>query len=249
MTYTIPPNPSMSSSRTGRDTPNMFSRNRERISIRSLTSQPHITPSASSPPNARFVSLNGRSSSGSKSYRLSVLQEPKTGAAFGPYYLSRVPLAPALIVRLDVFDMTNRQLQADDEIPFFVCTIQLLDENAYPVPDPPDDPTNASTQPSAQRLLYGSLVSSPYSLVDLGGQRGNFFVFPDVSVRIEGKFRLGISLSRLRDHEMSLISSGYVTPVAQAYTDVFTVIGQSKYVAPPSTQLSLHFRQQGAPRT
>jgi hypothetical protein len=31
---------------------------------------------------------------------------------------------------------------------------------------------------------------------------------------------------------MSLISSGFVTPVAQACTDVFTVIGQSEYVAP-----------------
>jgi Velvet factor len=88
-------------------------------------------------------------------------------------------------------------IRRDDEIPFFVCTIQLLDENAYPVRGPPDDPTNLSTQPSAQRLLYGSLVSSSYSLVDLSGQRGIFFVFPDVSVRIQGKFRLGINLSRL----------------------------------------------------
>lgn len=31
---------------------------------------------------------------------------------------------------------------------------------------------------------------------------------------------------------MSLISSGFVTPVAQAFTEVFTVIGQSDYIAP-----------------
>jgi hypothetical protein len=71
---------------------------------------------------------------------------------------------------------------------------------------------------------------------------------------------------------MALISSGYVTPLAQAVTDVFTVIGQNAYVAPcmssagefvpklshsdnsippltASTQLSLHFQRQGAPKT
>jgi hypothetical protein len=84
-------------------------------------------------------------------------------------------------------------------------------------------------------------------------------MFPDVSIRIEGKFRLGVSLTRLRyvtsfpvpfrngflisdlgpwsssssrDHEMTLISSGFVAPLAQVYTDVFTVTSQAEYVAP-----------------
>ena len=71
---------------------------------------------------------------------------------------------------------------------------------------------------------------------------------------------------------MALISSGYVTPLAQAVTDAFTVVGQNAYTAPrmssagnfwpkisgsdisvppltASTQLSLHFQQQGAPKT
>jgi hypothetical protein len=86
----------------------------------------------------------------------------------------------------------------DDEIPFLVSTIQLLTEHSLPIQDPPDDPGNATAQLSAQRLLYGSLVSSPYSLVDLSGQRGVFFIFPDVSVRLEGRYRLGVSLTRLR---------------------------------------------------
>jgi hypothetical protein len=71
---------------------------------------------------------------------------------------------------------------------------------------------------------------------------------------------------------MALISSGYVTPLAWAVTDVFTVIGQNAYMAPcmsfagefvlrlscsdnsippltATTQLSLHFQRQGAPKT
>ncbi|PVG03149.1 hypothetical protein CPB86DRAFT_855839, partial [Serendipita vermifera] len=206
--------------------------------------------SSSSATNNRFLAISGRSTSGNKGYRITIVQQPSTGAAHGLYYLSRVPLAPALIVRLDVVDMTNHVLPVDDEIPFFVSTLQLLDENGFPIRDPPDDPKLASAQPSAQRLLYGSLVSSPYSLVDLSGRRGIYFMFPDVSIRVEGKFRLGVSLTRLRrDHEMTLISSGFVAPLAQVYTDVFTVTSQAEYVAPPNTQLSLHFHQQGAPKT
>ncbi|KAG8754258.1 hypothetical protein FRC14_005239 [Serendipita sp. 396] len=244
----------MSSPGAGDGSP-LYKRNRERISIRNLTlQQPTSIPSAStsfaspSAPHAPFLSLSNRTTSGGKGYQLTIMQEPVTGAAHGAHYLSRVPLAPALIIRLDILDRAQRRVTADDEIPFFVTTIQLLDENAVPVRDPPDDPINTSAQPSAQRLLYGSLVSSPYSLVDLSGQRGLFFIFPDVSVRVEGKFRLGVSLTRLRDHEMTLISSGYVTPLAQIYTQPFTVVNQGSYVAPASTQLSLHFRQQGAPR-
>ncbi|CCA71359.1 hypothetical protein PIIN_05298 [Serendipita indica DSM 11827] len=264
----------MSSPRTGDDTHNVYKRNRERISIRGLTHsattqaqarrhrdydsrtrshQHHLRydPIALPSPTANvpFLSVSRRSTSGSKGYQLVILQEPTAGAAHGSQYLSRVPLAPALIIRLDVLDPSQRRLQVDDEIPFFVCTIQLLDENALPVRDPPDEPSSASAQPSAQRLLYGSLVSSPYSLVDMNGQRGIYFMFPDVSIRTEGKYRLGISLTRLRDHEMTLIQSGFVSPLAQVSTQPFTVVNQRNYVAPPRTQLSLHFANQGAPKT
>ncbi|CAG7846902.1 Mitochondrial import inner membrane translocase subunit tim23 [Serendipita indica DSM 11827] len=155
-------------------------RNRERISIRGLTHSATTQAQAPLPSptaNVPFLSVSRRSTSGSKGYQLVILQEPTAGAAHGSQYLSRVPLAPALIIRLDVLDPSQRRLQVygplilgknDDEIPFFVCTIQLLDENALPVRDPPDEPSSASAQPSAQRLLYGSLVSSPRQYQDRG---------------------------------------------------------------------------------
>lgn len=80
-------------------------------------------------------------------------------------------------------------------------------------------------------------------------------MFPDTNGRIEANFGWGSAClicgeSRIRmisprsflrylipdfsskDHEMSLIGSGFVTPVAQACTDAFNVIGQSEYIAP-----------------
>lgn len=40
----------------------------------------------------------------------------------------------------------------------------------------------------------GSTVSSLFRLRDLNGSEGGFFVFPDLSVRMEGEYRLKFSL-------------------------------------------------------
>lgn len=45
--------------------------------------------------------------------------------------------------------------------------------------------------------LYGSLVSSPQTFRDLHGRQGAYFLFPDVSIRIRGRFRLRVTLIEL----------------------------------------------------
>lgn len=47
------------------------------------------------------------------------------------------------------------------------------------------------------RMLEGKLYSSGHVVRDLDGERACFFVFPDLSVRLEGVFRLTFSLIRL----------------------------------------------------
>jgi hypothetical protein len=42
------------------------------------------------------------------------------------------------------------------------------------------------------RSTTGSIISSAYRLRDLDGQEGLFFVFPDLSVRMEGAYRLKV---------------------------------------------------------
>lgn len=44
------------------------------------------------------------------------------------------------------------------------------------------------------RNLVGSLVSSASKLYDLDGNLGIFFVFPDISIRSEGTYKLKFSL-------------------------------------------------------
>ena len=81
-------------------------------------------------------------------------------------------------------------LYRDDELYFFIAHLQLLTEDAVPIQEP--------SMTSSQRLLYGSLVANPQEFFDQQGDRGYFFLFPDVSLRVRGRYRLGISLTRLQ---------------------------------------------------
>lgn len=49
----------------------------------------------------------------------------------------------------------------------------------------------------AERLLCGKVVSSCYVLNDTLGDTGAYFIFEDLSVNMEGKYRLKISISDL----------------------------------------------------
>jgi len=86
-------------------------------------------------------------------------------------------------------------LYRDDELYFFIAHLQLLTEDAVPIQEPP---SNSPSVTSSQRLLYGSLVANPQAFFDQQGNRGYFFLFPDVSLRVRGRYRPGISLTRLQ---------------------------------------------------
>jgi hypothetical protein len=60
------------------------------------------------------------------------------------------------------------------------------------------DPVSSSNrQFPPDRLLYGNLVSSPHFLRNLQGRSGVYFLFPDVSVRLRGRYILQLTLMRL----------------------------------------------------
>jgi len=86
-------------------------------------------------------------------------------------------------------------LNRDAELNFLVAHLQLLTEDAVPIHEPP---SNSPYVTCSQRLLYGTLVANPQEFFDEQGDRGYFFLFPDVSLRVRGRYRLGISLTRLQ---------------------------------------------------
>ncbi|KAI8615786.1 velvet factor [Chytriomyces sp. MP71] len=88
------------------------------------------------------------------------------------------------------------------------------------------------------RSTTGSIVSSLYRLRDLDNKDGAFFVFPDLSVRMEGSYRLKFSLFEIINTEMYYCTSIISNP--------FNVYSAKKFPGmEESTFLSKAFAEQG----
>ncbi|QRV88826.1 velvet factor [Ceratobasidium sp. AG-Ba] len=175
-----------------------------------------------------------------------VVQSPERTAEFGHAVLSRLPLAPPLVVQLIVRDRDGSVIPIPGELPFLVAHLALLSENgAHYLDVPPDD--SQRPIPLAQRLLYGTLASSPHPLQDQHGNPGIYFIFPDVSVRHCGRYRLRVSLLRISRPDSNLVmEAGTGTAIVSTRTRVFEVVPQAEYVAPATTSLTQSFHRQGA---
>ncbi|KAF9648904.1 hypothetical protein BDM02DRAFT_3080052, partial [Thelephora ganbajun] len=125
-------------------------------------------------------------------YDLDIVQQPQKAAECGSSSLSRLPLAPPLIVQLSIRDASGNVVPEEGESSFLIAHLSLI-----PVPESgAHSPTRTKLMdPTSQ--LYGSLVSSPQTFRDLHGRQGTYFLFPDVSVRIRGRFQLSITLIEL----------------------------------------------------
>ncbi|KAL1919019.1 uncharacterized protein VTP21DRAFT_2400 [Calcarisporiella thermophila] len=88
------------------------------------------------------------------------------------------------------------------------------------------------------RVCVGTVVQSLYKLKDLDNSDGGFFVYPDISVRLEGTFRLKFTL-----YEIKRQAAIYRTSV---YSDVFVVYAPKLFPGmQESTFLTRMFSDQG----
>jgi hypothetical protein len=86
--------------------------------------------------------------------------------------------------------------------------------------DETEVPPTEKGMPTTRRLM-GTLVASPYQAKDEHGVGGTFFVFPDLSCRSPGKYRLRFKLLRV---DPTMMTPGAVHgSVASIVTDVFSV--------------------------
>ncbi|EJD07564.1 uncharacterized protein FOMMEDRAFT_130722 [Fomitiporia mediterranea MF3/22] len=176
-----------------------------------------------------------------RTYHLEVEQHPERTAEFGPAVLSRLPLAPAPIVKLTIRDHTGSPIDPNTELPYLIAHLSLCTESGHPldggVPGAP-----------SQHVLYGTLVSSAQVLRNLRGRVAPYFIFPDVSIRQRGRYTLHISLVRLPGigGPASVSAGNRGNTLATVYTQVFEVVSQSNYAAPQPTPLTQLFIRQGA---
>lgn len=79
------------------------------------------------------------------------------------------------------------------ESPFYVVHVSLWSEDMQTQ----HDLIQGSAVPYTMRFLVGSLVSSPSILKNLQDEKGYYFAFPDLSVRMTGQYRLHFNLIHL----------------------------------------------------
>lgn len=158
--------------------------------------------------------------------KLMVKQAPILGRAWGKDK-DRKPLDPPPVVQL----LDQRPHIYDSPYLFMICS--LLAEH----PDPDDGDVELPTS-----YLSGARTSSIYHLKDTSNMYGGFFVFGDLSVRHEGKFRLRFSLYDRDDHSQA--PNFYF--VSQIITEPVTIYSPKKFPGmPQSTLLTRAFCDQG----
>ncbi|KAJ1733687.1 hypothetical protein LPJ61_001440 [Coemansia biformis] len=99
--------------------------------------------------------------------------------------------------------------------------------------------------PCAVQNLIGTTVATGSKLQGLDGSPGVFFVFPDLSIRKDGEYRLQFSFVDLRSETGDLITT-QTQIQATAFSDAFRVYSAKQFPGMiESTALSKHIARQG----
>ncbi|KAJ5414262.1 hypothetical protein N7509_000889 [Penicillium cosmopolitanum] len=160
-------------------------------------------------------------------FDLTIRQQPDRARVAGGKEKERKPIDPPPIVQLRVRPEDSYLAQHYLQSPYYFMTCSLYDaSDDRPVPVAPST------------ALAGTLVSSLHRLKDVDNSDGGFFVFGDLSVKIEGDFRLKFTLYEMRKQNVVTLK---------------TIISDRFKVSPPknfpgmmeSTFLSRSFADQG----
>ncbi|KAF7722714.1 hypothetical protein EC973_002840, partial [Apophysomyces ossiformis] len=140
----------------------------------------------------------------------------------------RRPIDPPPIIQIRLKNASAQDIHDFHQNPFFFMCANL----AHPSND------NEVYTPN-HNALSGQTVSSMYKLKDIDNHDGAFFIFGDLSVKVEGHFRLKFTL-------FEITTTGAVS-LKSIFSDVFTVYSSRTYPGMlDSTFLSRSFSDQGA---
>eukprot|EP00158_Paraphelidium_tribonemae_P006256 Partr_v1_DN27750_c2_g1_i7_m67791 putative Velvet factor len=175
-----------------------------------------------------------------KSYELHITQQPIRVRVCGFGDKDRRPIDPPPIIQLLARDADGNIVTNPDDLHFFVAHASLMSSDGY---------HERMLGADEVQLLMGSLVSSVYTLADLDGHQGNYFIFPDLSVRIEGEYKLRFSIMNIAwSRTAAPGESGPV--VSSTMTNTFKAYTAKKFPGMlESSDLMKHFAQQGVKAT
>ncbi|ORX93622.1 hypothetical protein K493DRAFT_374925 [Basidiobolus meristosporus CBS 931.73] len=177
-----------------------------------------------------------------RSYELHVRQHPLHARMCGFGEKDRRPIDPPPIIQLLVRDQRGRIDTAAIQDPFYVLHVTLWSE------DRQEERNIITSNSKCTRVLMGSLVASANLLKNPEGEQGCYFCFPDLSIRIEGRYCLKFNLIRLGGdifRETSPMDANSKV-LACAFSEAFTVFSAKKFPGmTESTELSKAFAKQG----
>ncbi|KAI8878902.1 hypothetical protein K501DRAFT_257765 [Backusella circina FSU 941] len=174
----------------------------------------------------RFISSSHAELPSDRDYALILRQQPDRAKVHVLNERERRTIEPPPIIQMNWINMLVEDEKKYLQSPFYFMVANLVMA---------DNPTPLL---STQEYFSGSTVSSLYRLRDTDNNDAGFFVFGDLAVKKQGRFRLHFSLFELVD--------GAIQNRKTMLSDVFTVYSSKQYPGPmESTFLSRAFSDQG----
>ncbi|KAF2465513.1 uncharacterized protein BDR25DRAFT_318374 [Lindgomyces ingoldianus] len=152
--------------------------------------------------------------------------------------IARKPVDPPPIIQLTV------KPQADPAQHFLQSPYLFMCTSLYKVDK------DEAWDGNAGKSLAGSLVSSLHRLKDVDNKDGGFFVFGDISVKVQGTFRLNFSLFDLRKDSHDVMYLGSITsePFRVLLPKDFKGMDESTYLSRAFSDQGVRLRLRKEPR-
>ncbi|KAF2800657.1 hypothetical protein K505DRAFT_320310 [Melanomma pulvis-pyrius CBS 109.77] len=151
---------------------------------------------------------------------------------------ARKPVDPPPIIQVTVKPSADPSQHFLQSPYLFMCTsLYKLDKNE-------------AWDGNANKSLAGSLVSSLHRLKDVDNKDGGFFVFGDISVKVQGTFRLHFSLFDLRKDTADVQYLGSITsePFRVLLPKDFKGMDESTYLSRAFSDQGVRLRLRKEPR-
>ncbi|KAI1315742.1 hypothetical protein EDD11_000392 [Mortierella claussenii] len=154
-------------------------------------------------------------------YVLSIRQQPLQAKVCGAKERDRRPIDPPPIVQIKLADPATDRNKDYLQSPYLFMCCNLVHFN---------DPTGDIVAP-AHRALAGTVVSSLNRLKDIDNSDGGFFVFGDMSVRVEGRFCLRFTLFELKEDQVVHVLSTMSEPMTVHSSKTFPGMSESTFLS------------------
>ncbi|KAJ2180733.1 hypothetical protein EV180_005682 [Coemansia sp. RSA 518] len=203
-----------------------------------------------------------------RAFRFTIVQQPIRARMCGSSDKDWRPLSPPTVIKLELFDIDGNRVIENSFMQHLVVHTTLWNESkeeeltVVELPHNTNSKRISAAAKSRKRGVthFGQLKHEPgleiennllgdYSATsmivdDETGQRGCFFVFPNLSIRLEGRYKLRFTLIKLPEMQQPALMAPKC--VASAFSDAFDVYSIKTFPGMiESTALSRALAQQG----